>query len=148
MACLRKAPLSAIAPAQDTDLSACFAFWCCPPLTLLSSGIPFKVFHPAFDGKTITIRPTPSLLQGIHSRVPLIVGCATFLNSMRIPLKQFSLDPHPTKVWTLRPNSRPLSQTSSRSSLMKTLPGSSPSIQRHHSRHCSSRLTLHWAIRS
>ena len=36
----------------------------------------YNGFKPVLDEKTITIRPTTSILQGIHSRVPIIVGCA------------------------------------------------------------------------
>lgn len=34
----------------------------------------YNAFHPVLDGKTISIRPTPSILQGVHSRVPIMVG--------------------------------------------------------------------------
>ncbi|KAJ3538533.1 hypothetical protein NM688_g6506 [Phlebia brevispora] len=57
MACLRSVPISALAPAQDATFNGSY-----------------NVFHPVLDGKTITVRPTESILEGIHSRVPLIVG--------------------------------------------------------------------------
>ncbi|KAI0826129.1 alpha/beta-hydrolase [Irpex lacteus] len=60
MACLRKASLSALAPAQDAPFSG-----------------PYNGYHPAFDLKTIPVRPTISILSGNMHRVPLIVGATS-----------------------------------------------------------------------
>ena len=40
---------------------------------ILSDG-PFNAYHPVFDGKTISVRPTPSILSGNINKASLIVG--------------------------------------------------------------------------
>ncbi|KZV98696.1 alpha/beta-hydrolase [Exidia glandulosa HHB12029] len=59
MACLRKASLTAIAPAQDA--------W-------TSYETPYKSWTPVIDGKIIRDIPSTLLLQGKFKRVPVIVG--------------------------------------------------------------------------
>lgn len=60
MSCLRKAPVSALAPAQDAAFNGSY-----------------NAFHPVFDGKIIPLRPTPSILSGRFAKVPLIVGATS-----------------------------------------------------------------------
>ncbi|KAJ3542374.1 hypothetical protein NMY22_g3531 [Coprinellus aureogranulatus] len=62
LACLRKAPVSALAKAQDTAR----------PPNFTASG--YNTFHPVVDGKVITDYPTRLISQGKFARVPLIVG--------------------------------------------------------------------------
>ncbi|KAJ3520368.1 hypothetical protein NMY22_g12789 [Coprinellus aureogranulatus] len=62
LACLRKAPVSALAKAQDTA----------GPPNFTASG--YNTFHPVVDGKVITDYPTRLISQGKFARVPLIVG--------------------------------------------------------------------------
>ncbi|GJE86320.1 alpha/beta-hydrolase [Phanerochaete sordida] len=60
MSCLRQAPISALAPAQDAAFNGSY-----------------NAFHPVFDGKIIPVRPTPSILSGRFAKVPLIVGATS-----------------------------------------------------------------------
>ncbi|KAI0342414.1 alpha/beta-hydrolase [Trametopsis cervina] len=60
MACLRKADISALAPAQDASFSG-----------------PYNAYHPVLDGKLIPTRPTVAILAGNMHNVPLIVGATS-----------------------------------------------------------------------
>ncbi|KZV84900.1 alpha/beta-hydrolase [Exidia glandulosa HHB12029] len=62
LACLRKAPLTAIAPAQDAKASY---------------DTPYTLWTPVIDGKVIRDIPSTLLLQGRFKRVPVIVGATT-----------------------------------------------------------------------
>ncbi|KAF6759817.1 EstA protein [Ephemerocybe angulata] len=63
--CLRKAPVGALARAQDSARPPAFT----------ASG--YNTFHPVVDGKVLTDYPTKLILQGKFARVPLIVGATT-----------------------------------------------------------------------
>ncbi|KAJ2934669.1 hypothetical protein H1R20_g2397, partial [Candolleomyces eurysporus] len=63
--CLRKAPVSALARAQDSAASPDFT----------ASG--YNTFHPVVDGKVIRDFPTRLISEGKFARVPLIVGATT-----------------------------------------------------------------------
>lgn len=63
LACLRQAPVSVLARAQDDASFFSETF----------QG-PYRSFHPVVDGEVITDLPTRSIQQGNFARVPLIVG--------------------------------------------------------------------------
>ncbi|EKM56690.1 uncharacterized protein PHACADRAFT_27481 [Phanerochaete carnosa HHB-10118-sp] len=60
MACLRKAPVTALAPAQDAPFNGSY-----------------NAFHPVLDGKIIPDRPTPAILSGRFADIPLMVGATS-----------------------------------------------------------------------
>ncbi|KIP09951.1 hypothetical protein PHLGIDRAFT_66574 [Phlebiopsis gigantea 11061_1 CR5-6] len=60
MACLRKADVSALAPAQDASFNGSF-----------------NAYHPVLDGKIISQRPTAAILSGNIHPIPLIVGATS-----------------------------------------------------------------------
>ncbi|TFK27844.1 EstA protein [Coprinopsis marcescibilis] len=64
LTCLRKAPVSALARAQDGA-------------TPVAVGSGYRQFHPVVDGKIIADFPTRLISQGKFARVPLIVGATT-----------------------------------------------------------------------
>ncbi|RXW25241.1 hypothetical protein EST38_g593 [Candolleomyces aberdarensis] len=63
--CLRKAPVSALARAQDSAV----------PPNFIASG--YNKFHPVVDGNVIKDFPTRLISEGKFARVPLIVGATT-----------------------------------------------------------------------
>lgn len=81
MACLRKADLSAIAPAQDFasgNASLCVLYsLLSPPRSNYYPHIfsrAYHFFHPVLDGVLIPDYPTRLITQGKFTRVPLMVG--------------------------------------------------------------------------
>ncbi|EAU85247.2 EstA protein [Coprinopsis cinerea okayama7 len=71
LACLRKAPVSALARAQDTARPPTFS----DETSSVESG--YFQFHPVVDGKVIKDYPTRLITQGKFARVPLIVGATS-----------------------------------------------------------------------